>query len=123
MAPRRRTAAASYGFFGGFVLLSAVVSGSDRLGTIDLPFRRAAEESYSVETLSPMAPRRRAAEASYGFFGCFVAVCGGLRFRSIGDNRSTISTHEKSVPGTEPRGADRPEAYPTGHEKSELALN
>ena len=26
-------------------------------------------------------------------------------------------THEKSVPGTEARGADRPEAYPTGNEK------
>ena len=28
-------------------------------------------------------------------------------------------THEKSVPRTEPRGADRPEAYPTGNGKSE----
>jgi len=25
-------------------------------------------------------------------------------------------THEKSVPRTEPGGADRPEAYPTGNE-------
>ena len=44
-----------------------------------------------------MAPRRRAAEASYGFFGCFVALCGGFKFRSIGDNRSTISTRSGGV--------------------------
>jgi len=35
--------------FGCFVLLFVVVSGSDRLGTIDLPCRRAAAVSYSVE--------------------------------------------------------------------------
>ena len=35
--------------FGCFVLLTAVTSGSDRLGTIDLPCRRAAAVSYSVE--------------------------------------------------------------------------
>jgi hypothetical protein len=66
MAPRRHAAEASYGF-SAVLLLSAVVSGSDRLGTID----------------PPLVPEARKVGAS---------------------------THAK--------GADRPEAYPTGHEKS-----
>ena len=76
-----------------------------------------------------MAPRRRAAEESYGFFGCFVALSGGFRFRSIGDNRSAIGTRstksrgQHSCQGRRQAGGlshglrnDRPEAYPTGHE-------
>jgi hypothetical protein len=37
MAPPDAQAEAPYGFFGCFVLLAAVPSSSDRLGTIDLP--------------------------------------------------------------------------------------
>jgi hypothetical protein len=37
MVPPDPQAEASYGFFGCFVLLAAVASRSDRLGTIDLP--------------------------------------------------------------------------------------
>jgi hypothetical protein len=73
-----------------------------------------------------MAPRRRTSGGVLRLFGCsaVLSFClRGFRFRSIGDNRSTIyhlyPTHEKSVPRTEPGGADRPEAYPTGNEKSE----
>jgi len=74
MAPPDAQAEASCGFFGCFVLLPTVPSSSDRLGTFDLPLRR----------------------ASGGVLRLFRLFCltayGGFKFRSIGDNRSTIAT-------------------------------
>ena len=65
-----------------------MVSGSDRLGTIDLP----------------LVPDARKVGASTHAKGA--------------DRPEAYPTgNEKSVPGTEARGADRPEAYPTGNEK------
>jgi hypothetical protein len=47
--------------------------------------------SYSVEPLSPMAPRRRASGGVLRLFGFFVLLSAvASRFRSIGDNRSTM---------------------------------
>jgi hypothetical protein len=76
----RRASVGVLRLFGCFALLTAVTSGSDRLGTIDLPCRRAAAVSYSVEPLSPMAPRRRAAEASYG---CLAVLSYRLRWFQV----------------------------------------
>jgi hypothetical protein len=67
MALRRRASGGVLRLSDFFVSLVAVALGSDRLGTIDLPCRRAAAVLYSVEPLSPMAPPDAQAAASCGF--------------------------------------------------------
>jgi hypothetical protein len=78
-------AAASFGFR-LFVLPVAAASGSDRLGTIDLPCL------LQCRAIVPNGSTRRASGGG-GVFR-FSAVCltgrGGFRLRSIGDNRSTM---------------------------------
>jgi hypothetical protein len=151
MAPPDAQASASCGFSAFLSHWSRWLPGSDRLGTIDLPCRRTAAVSYSVEPLSPMAPPDARASASYGcsavlsywlrwhpgsdrlrtidlpcrrasggiiqcraivpngsarrasggflrLFGFFVLlVAVASRFRSIGDNRSTMPTRSGGV--------------------------
>jgi hypothetical protein len=70
----RRASGGVLRLFGFFILLSAVALGSDRLGTIDLPCRRTAALSYSVEPLSPMAPPDAQAAASY-VCSAFLSYC------------------------------------------------
>jgi hypothetical protein len=94
IVPNGSARRASVGFlrlFGFFVLLSAVASRFRSIGDIDLPCRRTAAASYSVEPLSPMAPPDARAAASYvcsAFFVLLSAVASW--FRSIADNRSTM---------------------------------
>jgi hypothetical protein len=67
-----------------------------------------------------MAPRR-ASGGVLRLFGCFILLSAGFQV-PIDWGQSIYHlypTHEKSVPGTEQRGSDRPEAYPTGNEKPE----
>jgi hypothetical protein len=91
MAPPDAQAAASFGCSAFLSYCLRWLPGSDRLGTIDLPCRRTAAASYSVEPLFPMAPRRRASVGFLCLFGFFVLlVAVASRFRSIGDNRSTM---------------------------------
>jgi hypothetical protein len=83
----RRASGGVLRLFGFFILLSAVALGSDRLGTIDLPCRRTAALSYSVEPLSPMAPPDAQASVSYGC-SAFLSYC--LRWLPGSDRLGTI---------------------------------
>jgi len=89
MAPRRRASGGVLPLFGCFILLAAVVSGSDRLGTIDLPFRRGGVlQCRAIVPNGSLTTRKRRRFTAVRLFS--LTVCGGFRFRSIGDNRSTI---------------------------------
>ena len=95
MAPPDAQASAS-SVFCCFVSPATVTSSADRLGTIDLPFRRASVGVFSmVEPLSPMAlPDGQASESS-GFRLFCLTSHSHFKRRSIGDNRSTILTRKR----------------------------
>jgi len=95
MAPPDAQAEASYGFFGCFVLLPKVASSSDRLGTIDLPLRRASIGVLQCRAIVPNGSTRRASGGVLRLFRLFcLTAYGAFKFRSIGDNRSTIATRK-----------------------------
>ena len=82
-------AAASCRFFGCWSYRVAVVSGADRLGTIDLPYA-----SIHGRAIVPNRSTRRASGGVLPVFRLLALPgCGGFRRRSIGDNRSTIRQH------------------------------
>jgi hypothetical protein len=87
IAPPDAQAAASFGFR-LFDSLAAVASGADRLGTIDLPC--ASGEVFQCRAIVPNSSARRASGGVFRFSTVRLARCGGLWFRSIGDNRSII---------------------------------
>jgi hypothetical protein len=87
MAPPDAQAAASFGCSAFLSCCLRWLPGSDRLGTIDLPCRRAAALSYSVEPLSPMAPPDARAAASY-VCSAFLSCC--LRWHPGSDRLGTI---------------------------------
>jgi hypothetical protein len=118
----RRASGGVLRLFGCFILLSAGFSGSDRLGTIDLPFRRGGV--LVCRAIVPNGSTRRASGGVLRLFGCFIlpsaVVSGSDRLGTI-DLPSTICTRRTKSRcwALSPGGADRPEAYPTGNEKSE----
>jgi hypothetical protein len=118
----RRASGGVLRLFGCFILPSAVVSGSDRLGTIDLPFRRGGvlECRAIVPNGSPTTHKRRRLTAVRLFYLSVCGVSGSDRLGTI-DLPSTICTRRTKSRcwALSPGGADRPEAYPTGNEKSE----
>ena len=75
--------AASYGFR-LFALPVEVASGSDRLGTIDPP------RLFQCRAIVPNGSTRRASGGVLRFSAVCLTGRGGFRFRSIGDNRSTM---------------------------------
>ena len=84
-------AAASCRFFGCWSYRVAVVSGADRLGTIDLPYA-----SIHGRAIVPNRSTRRASGGVLPVFRLLALPgCGGFRRRSIGDNRSTIRQHPR----------------------------
>ena len=76
----RRASGGVFRLFGLFVLLSAVALGSDRLGTIDLPCRRASGVVIQCRAIVPNGSARRASGGVFRLFGLFcLAVCGGFQ--------------------------------------------
>jgi hypothetical protein len=83
MALHDAPAAASFGFR-LFALPVEVASGSDRLGTIDLPCL------FECRAIVPNGSTRRASGGVFWFSAVCLTGSGNFRFRSIGDNRSTM---------------------------------
>jgi hypothetical protein len=75
-----------------FILPVAVASGSDRLGTIDLPCL------FECRAIVPNGSTRRASGGVLRFSAVCLNACGGFRLRSIGDNRSTMPSVEPLSP-------------------------
>ena len=59
MAPRRRVSGGVIRLFGFFVLLAAVALGSDRLGTIDLPYRLLADAESAEQGIEDVVVSHR----------------------------------------------------------------
>jgi hypothetical protein len=98
MAPPDAQASASYGCSAVLSYWSRWHPGSDRLRTIDLPCRRSCGGVMQCRAIVPNGSARRASGGVLRLFGFFVLlVAVASRFRSIGDNRSTMPTHSGGV--------------------------